>query len=66
MKKIKFLKDIIDQSNYQKAIKYCRQMATEMKKDNLFALAMYNSIREGKAKIYFYEDGTYDYKRVKK
>ena len=46
MKKLKFLKHIIDKSNYVTAIKYCREIATKLEKDNMFALAMYNSIRE--------------------
>ena len=65
MKKIKFLKNIIDKKNCDKAIPFCRELAIQQNKGIDFAMKMYEMIKQGKSKIYFYEDGNYEYKRVK-
>ena len=65
LKKLKFLKHIIDKSNHEEAVKYCRQIAKRHDKNLDYALKMYETIKQGKAKIYFFEDGGYEYKRIK-
>ena len=65
MKKIKFLKKIIDKNNCKDATPFCKELARQQKKGFDFALEMYKMIETGKAKLYFYEDGSYEYKRIK-
>lgn len=64
-KKIKFFNSIIDKSNYKEAIRYCRILATQEGQDLKVSMDMFNNIKNGKAKIYFYDDGTFEYKRLK-
>jgi uncharacterized protein YecE (DUF72 family) len=63
--RIKVLRHIISKRNHQEAITYCRIIAKIQEKDYKYAQDLYRTIQAGKAKIYLYEDGTYDYKRIK-
>jgi len=63
--KIKVLIKTISKINYSEAIRYCRILAKAEHKDFRYAAAIYNTIKNGTAKIYFYEDGSWEYKRIK-
>lgn len=62
---MKVLKKKIGKNNLNEAIKYCREFAQMHHKDLSYAAGLYNTIKEGRARIYIYEDGTLDYKRIK-
>ncbi len=64
-KKIKFLDRIIDSKNMKETTKFCRKIAIKEGKELEYALKLYNFIKTGKAKIYIYENGKFEYKRVK-